>query len=311
MQKIGSIPNTRADSNGEFTDGNVAGGVPPTILPAEWFNTIQRELMSVLTAADIEADSAQFNQVAAAISKLISNGIDNSDFLQAANHLKEIKNAGPAAVAETLANLGLRDAANGRLIKTTVIADTQVFHAQEKTKFVRVRQIAGGAASGAASATGASQNTVTCPGGVGVYAEALFFSNFDGVLVTIGEGGQPRLGNGFNGGDTSFGNLLICSGGIGSIVGNSITPPGYTSPQGTTSAPTIAPAGVLLYSEYGQPVNPAILVALGVATGYHSTARTKLGNAGIGGSGQLRASNSAQIQGVVGFKGLNIVEEYS
>lgn len=111
MQKIGDIPNTRADSHGEFTDGNVAGGVPPTILPAEWFNTIQRELMSVLSAADIDADSAQFTQVATAISKLISNGIDNSDFLQAANHLKEIKNAGPTAVAETLANLGLGDAA--------------------------------------------------------------------------------------------------------------------------------------------------------------------------------------------------------
>ncbi|CNK04054.1 putative bacteriophage tail fiber protein [Yersinia mollaretii] len=109
MQKIGDIPNTRADINGEFTDGNVAGGVPPTILPAEWFNTLQRELMSVLSAADIEADSEQFNQVAAAISKLISNGIEGSDFLQAANHLKEIKNAGAAAVAETLANLGLGD----------------------------------------------------------------------------------------------------------------------------------------------------------------------------------------------------------
>ncbi|HDL6886807.1 TPA: hypothetical protein PXL93_002772 [Yersinia enterocolitica] len=112
MQKIGDIPNTRADSHGEFTDGNVAGGVPPTILPAEWFNTIQRELMSVLSAADIDADSAQFTQVATAISKLISNGIDNSDFLQAANHLKEIKNAGPTAVAETLANLGLGDVAH-------------------------------------------------------------------------------------------------------------------------------------------------------------------------------------------------------
>ncbi|CNI94073.1 phage tail protein [Yersinia mollaretii] len=111
MQKIGDIPNTRADINGEFTDGNVAGGVPPTILPAEWFNTLQRELMSVLSAADIEADSEQFNQVAAAISKLISNGIEGSDFLQAANHLKEIKNAGAAAVAETLANLGLGEAA--------------------------------------------------------------------------------------------------------------------------------------------------------------------------------------------------------
>ncbi|MDN0109045.1 hypothetical protein QVO02_00285 [Yersinia mollaretii] len=112
MQKIGDIPNTRADINGEFTDGNVAGGVPPTILPAEWFNTLQRELMSVLSAADIEADSDQFNQVAAAISKLISNGIEGSDFLQAANHLKEIKNAGAAAVTETLANLGLGEAAH-------------------------------------------------------------------------------------------------------------------------------------------------------------------------------------------------------
>ena len=91
MQKIGDIPNTRADNNGEFTDGNVAGGVPPTILPAEWFNTLQRELMSVLSAAEIDADSAQFNQVAAAISKLISNEIEGSHFLQAANHLKEIK----------------------------------------------------------------------------------------------------------------------------------------------------------------------------------------------------------------------------
>ncbi|WP_376741124.1 phage tail protein [Yersinia enterocolitica] len=75
MQKIGDIPNTRADSNGEFTDGNVAGGVPPTILPAEWFNTIQRELMSILTAAEIEADSDVFNQVLLSIQKLVSEGI--------------------------------------------------------------------------------------------------------------------------------------------------------------------------------------------------------------------------------------------
>ncbi|MFA3779577.1 phage tail protein [Yersinia sp. 1652 StPb PI] len=107
MQKIGDIPNSRADSNGEFTDGNVAGGVPPTILPAEWFNTLQRELMSVLSAANIDADSEKFDQVATAVSKLITDG----GFLKTANNLVEIKNAGPAAVAETLVNLGLGDAA--------------------------------------------------------------------------------------------------------------------------------------------------------------------------------------------------------
>lgn len=108
MQKIGDIPNTRADSNGEFTDGNVAGGVPPTILPAEWFNTIQRELISVLTLAGITPDSAKFNQVATAVAKLITDG----GFLKTTNNLVEIKNAGATAVAATLANLGLSDVAH-------------------------------------------------------------------------------------------------------------------------------------------------------------------------------------------------------
>lgn len=148
MQKIGDIPNTRADNNGEFTDGNVAGGVPPTILPAEWFNTIQRELMSILAAADIEADSDAFDQVLLSIKQLVSEGIpevkdasltqkgivqlsnatnSTSETLAAtpkavravdiaslkiANNLSEITTAGAAAVAQTLANLGLGDVAH-------------------------------------------------------------------------------------------------------------------------------------------------------------------------------------------------------
>ncbi|HHH1112248.1 TPA: phage tail protein, partial [Yersinia enterocolitica] len=157
MQKIGDIPNTRADNNGEFTDGNVAGGVPPTILPAEWFNTIQRELMSILNAAEIESDPHVFNQVLLSIQKLVSEGIpdlkdasltqkgivqlsnataSNSQILAATpkavsdlgnlllkitNNLSEIKDAGPAAVAQTLLNLGLGDAA-----KLGVATDAEV-----------------------------------------------------------------------------------------------------------------------------------------------------------------------------------------
>lgn len=106
MQKIGDIPNTRADSNGEFTDGVVAGGIPPTILPAEWFNTIQRELINILTAAGITPDSTKFNQLSLAISKLIVDG----DFFKIENFLSEIKDAGPAAIATAIANLTLSDA---------------------------------------------------------------------------------------------------------------------------------------------------------------------------------------------------------
>ncbi len=158
MQKIGDIPNTRADNNGEFTDGNVAGGVPPTILPAEWFNTIQRELMSILNAAEIESDPHVFNQVLLSIQKLVSEGIpdlkdasltqkgivqlsnataSNSQILAATpkavsdlgnlllkitNNLSEIKDAGPVAVAQTLLNLGLGDAAKMDDVKALVDA---------------------------------------------------------------------------------------------------------------------------------------------------------------------------------------------
>ncbi|EPF5498318.1 phage tail protein [Yersinia enterocolitica] len=158
MQKIGDIPNTRADNNGEFTDGNVAGGVPLTILPAEWFNTIQRELMSILNAAEIESDPHVFNQVLLSIPKLVSEGIPDlkdasltqqgmvqlsnstnstsqilaatpkavSDLgkllLKITNNLPEIKDAGPVAVAQTLLNLGLGDAAKMDDVKALVDA---------------------------------------------------------------------------------------------------------------------------------------------------------------------------------------------
>lgn len=45
MRKISSVTDT-ADSNGEFTQGNVANGVPPTILVADIFNTWQREMVA-------------------------------------------------------------------------------------------------------------------------------------------------------------------------------------------------------------------------------------------------------------------------
>lgn len=161
MQKIGDIPNTRADSNGEFTDGNVAGGTPPTILPAEWFNTIQRELMSILNAAEIESDPHVFNQVLLSIQKLVSEGIPDlkdasltqkgivqlssstnstsqilaatpkavsdlgASLLKITNNLSEIKNAGQAAVAQTLANLGLGDTISkaGKAFSQTKVSD--------------------------------------------------------------------------------------------------------------------------------------------------------------------------------------------
>ncbi|WP_322091322.1 gp53-like domain-containing protein [Limnobaculum xujianqingii] len=67
MQKIGDIPNTRADANGEFTDGSVAGGVPPTILPAGFFNTVQREMVNVVNGFGLEIDPKNDSQLLTAI----------------------------------------------------------------------------------------------------------------------------------------------------------------------------------------------------------------------------------------------------
>lgn len=80
MQKIGDITNT-ATPDGEFTDGSVAGGVSPTLLPAEWFNTIQRELCNIITknggVLDPDDDSQLFdilNSVYLAKSDAVSFG---------------------------------------------------------------------------------------------------------------------------------------------------------------------------------------------------------------------------------------------
>lgn len=47
MRKVGSTTDT-ADANGEYTNGNVANGISPTIINAEMLNTFQRELVNLV-----------------------------------------------------------------------------------------------------------------------------------------------------------------------------------------------------------------------------------------------------------------------
>lgn len=72
MKKIGDITNT-ADKNGEFTNGNVAAGTPPTTLEAPWFNSVQREILNVLVKAGIPQSATKEDQLAVAIEKLIGS----------------------------------------------------------------------------------------------------------------------------------------------------------------------------------------------------------------------------------------------
>ncbi|HII4521753.1 TPA: phage tail protein [Yersinia enterocolitica] len=348
MQKIGDIPNTRADNNGEFTDGNVAGGIPPTILPAEWFNTIQRELMSILNAAEIESDSDAFDQVLLAIQKLVSEEIpeikdgsltqkgvvqlsssttsvseilaatpkavkDMGDkALKTTNNLSEIAAAGSVAQATTQANIGLTPSKfSGRLLNTQTFTSTGTYTPTAGTAYIEVEAVGGGGASGSLSATGSGQGAITVPGSNGAYAFASFTTGFSsGVSVVIGSGGVGIFGNGPAGGSTAFGTLLSCPGGPGSFVSLAITPPGYTSPQPGPAIPTVS-GGALIKSGYGSLLNPAVILAPGVFTNYRLTTQTPIGTFGLGAGGQISNASAVALIGASGSSGYLIVREYS
>lgn len=82
MKKIGDITST-ADINGEFTDGNVAAGTPPTQLMGAWFNSVQREILNVLAQAGVLQSATKEDQLAEAIITLISR----ADYQPSGNYL--------------------------------------------------------------------------------------------------------------------------------------------------------------------------------------------------------------------------------
>ena len=68
MRKVGSTTDT-ADANGEYTNGNVANGISPTIINAEMLNTFQRELIGVVEGSGMELNPEDDNQVFKAIKR--------------------------------------------------------------------------------------------------------------------------------------------------------------------------------------------------------------------------------------------------
>jgi hypothetical protein len=63
-----------AGTPGWFTGGSPGAGVPATILDSDWLNTVQAELIAILTAAGITPTKGQDAQLLAAIDALIVAG---------------------------------------------------------------------------------------------------------------------------------------------------------------------------------------------------------------------------------------------
>lgn len=74
MKKISDLTST-ATPDGHFTNGSVATGVSPTLLEADWFNTVQDELVAIVTGAGMNLDPANNQQVLAALKALFLQGV--------------------------------------------------------------------------------------------------------------------------------------------------------------------------------------------------------------------------------------------
>lgn len=106
MKKIGDVTST-ADKNGEWTNGNVAAGIAPTILEAGWLNSVQREILGVIIAAGMQQDKNDDTQLSKAISKIISGG-DYATKTEVNSKLAKDRNGADIPNKDTfIENLGL------------------------------------------------------------------------------------------------------------------------------------------------------------------------------------------------------------
>lgn len=69
MQKIGDITPT-ANAEGEYREGSAEAGIGPTLIKADWLNTVQRELVAVVEAAGLTPNPDKDDQVLEALLKL-------------------------------------------------------------------------------------------------------------------------------------------------------------------------------------------------------------------------------------------------
>ena len=133
MKKIGDVTST-ADKNGEWTNGNVAAGIAPTILEAGWLNSVQREILGVLVEAGIAQDKNNDNQLKEAIKKIISGG-NYATKTEVNSKLAKDQNGADIPNKDTfIKNLGLGEAAKSNVVQTTGSSTTNVMSQDVTTR---------------------------------------------------------------------------------------------------------------------------------------------------------------------------------
>ncbi|MDF8364515.1 hypothetical protein [Achromobacter anxifer] len=216
----------------------------------------------------------------------------------------------------------------GRL-KRVRVYDTigsELYSASSGTQAVFVEVQGGGGSGGSTLATPLGQSAVAGGGGGGGYCSSWLTSGFNGVVITVGQGGAPVAGGGASGnpgGLSSFGSLLSASGGSGGPGGPTTGPApivtGGGSGGGSGGGNVLNALGGQAHSSFALSNGTSLNGGAGGAShlgggGGPTSAGNQPGNAGLtygaGGSGCATGQNQAATNGGRGFKGAVIVWEY-
>lgn len=181
MRKVGSTTDT-ADSNGEYTNGNVANGISPTIINAEMLNTFQRELVSVVEGAGIALDPEDDGQVLKAMNKMFNDG---------------------------------------RLLGIVRFTSSGTYTPSTGAKYARVTVTGAGGGGGGCQGTSGTESLSGGGGGAGGTAIGYFALSQASYNVVVGSGGAGGNGAnpGGNGGASSI-NGVSGAGGFGGQKGS-------------------------------------------------------------------------------------------
>lgn len=230
-------------------------------------------------------------------------------------------------------NKGQLDGASyGRLLAVRVFTVAQsgtTYTPTAGTKAVLVYAQGAGGSSGALPATGSGQWCAAQGAEAGACGVAYFSTGFSGVTLTIGASVAPTVGNsGIRGGTTSFGSLLVATGGAGSVaatvVSNSVLP----TSASVSVAPTVTgamwmhggnpggrvtgtPGGFIAAGDGGSSYFGSGGVAGYVGTGIQTAIGVSGSGYGQGAAGSANGSLSGAQPGVKGGDGCILVYEYA
>ncbi|VWC75930.1 hypothetical protein BCO18175_02357 [Burkholderia contaminans] len=185
-----------------------------------------------------------------------------------------------------------------------------------------VEAVGGGGAGGSAAATGSGQISVGGGGSSGAYGKIFIASGLTAQSFTAGAAGVGAVSSaGGQGGQTSFGSLLICPGGPGGAPGGVVATNTTTALTAqTSSAAAASGSGLFLFSTTGGNGLASFSLPLGVlggdggsnplGQGGNASAGSGASGYGAGGPGAENSSSQPARAGFNGTQGAIIVYEF-